>query len=96
MFYEDGTRLFQNAAEAMRDMSARGFPFKVVKTPSTLDQQEIQLLSTWQVERRRGGKVRNQESTAAGGSTQGRHEHPHFKERLTEFRRQPTEDTTDH
>ena len=47
IFYDDGTRLFQDAAEATRDMSTRGFPVAVVKSPVTPDQEEIQLLSTW-------------------------------------------------
>lgn len=61
LFYDDGTRVFQNAAEDTRDMSARGFPVTVVKTASTPDQEEIQLLSTWQVAGRRGDQVGNQE-----------------------------------
>ena len=31
VFYEDGTRLYQNAAEATRDMASRGFPVTVVE-----------------------------------------------------------------
>lgn len=93
IFYDDGTRLFENAAEATRDMSARGFPVTVVKTPSTPEQEEIQLLSTWQVARGRSDQVGSQEPTAAGGSTQWRHQHAHFKDRLKEFRRQPSQNT---
>lgn len=86
IFYEDGTRLFQNAAEATRDMSARGLPVNVVKTPATPDQEEIQLLSTWQVSGRKD-QVRNQEPVAEGSSAQSKHQHSHFKDRLKEFRR---------
>lgn len=60
IFYDDGTQLFQDAAEATRDMSVRGFSVTVVKTPATPDQEEIQLLSTWQVTGRRGDQVGNQ------------------------------------
>ena len=70
IFYDDVARLFESAAEATRDMLARGFPVTVVKTPSTPDQEEIQLLSTWQVARGRSVQVGSQEPAAAGGSTQ--------------------------
>lgn len=93
IFYNDGTRLFQDAAEATRDMSAQGFPVTVVKTPATPDQEEIQLLSTWQVTWKRGDQVGNQEPVATGSSTQSKHQHSHFKDRLKEFRRQPSKDT---
>ena len=33
IFYDDGTLLFENTAEATRDMSARGLQVKAVKTP---------------------------------------------------------------
>ena len=92
-FYDDGTRLFENTADAARDMSVRGFPVTVVKTPSTQDQEEIQLLSTWQVARGQSDQVGSQEPSAAGGSTQRRHQHTHLKDRLKEFRRQPSQDT---
>lgn len=87
IFYDDGTRLFESAAEATRDMSARGFPVTVVKTPSTPDREEIQLLSAWQVARGRRDQVGSQESAAAVSLVS------HFKDRLKEFRRQPSQDT---
>lgn len=51
-------------------MSAQGFPVPVVMTSTTPDQEEIQLLSTWQVAGRRGDQVGNQEPDTAGGSAQ--------------------------
>lgn len=93
IFYEDGTRLFQDAAEATRDMATRGFPVTVVKTPSTPDQEEIQRLSTWQVAGRRRDRVEDRESVALGGSTQLKHQRSQYKERLKEFKRKPPQDT---
>lgn len=49
VFYSDGTRLYQNAAEATEDMASRGFPTTIIPAPTSPDQCEIQLLSTWQV-----------------------------------------------
>lgn len=92
IFYDDGTRLFQNAAEATRDMATRGLPVTVVKTPTTPDQEEIQLLSTWQVSGRRD-LIGNQEPAAAGSSVQPKHQHSHFKDRLKEFRRESSQHT---
>ncbi|XP_056272072.1 zinc finger protein 454-like [Pseudoliparis swirei] len=53
VFYDNGTLLFQDAAEATRDMASRGFPVTVVKSSAAPDQEEIQHLSTWQVAGRR-------------------------------------------
>lgn len=92
IFYEDGTRLFQDAAEATRDLAARGFPVTVVKKPTTPDQEEIQLLSTWQAKGRRGAGVRDRESVAASGSEQPKSQRSQFKDKLKEFRRKPIQD----
>ncbi len=57
VFYADGTKLYQNAADAMRDIAKRGIPVKVVKTLPTFDQQMVtwlQLLLTWESAGRRG------------------------------------------
>lgn len=53
VFYDDGTRLYQDATEATRDMVSRGYPVTVVKSPTTTDQDEIMLLSTRQMAGRR-------------------------------------------
>lgn len=49
VFYSDGTRLYQNAAEATEHMASRGFPTTIIPAPTSPDQCEIQLSSTWQV-----------------------------------------------
>ncbi len=40
VFYNDGTRLYQDAAEATRDMASQGFSVAVVKSSSAPDQGE--------------------------------------------------------
>lgn len=93
VFYEDGTRLYQDATEATRDMAARGFPVAVVPSAAVPDHEEIQLLSSWQTARKRR-HVRSgvQELGATGDNTQKSH-HARFKEKLQGFRRPPnTED----
>ena len=49
VFYNDGTRLYQSAAEATEDMASRGFSVTVIPAPISPDQRETELLSTWQV-----------------------------------------------
>lgn len=88
VFYEDGTRLYQNATEATRDMATRGFPIAVVKHPMDPDQEEIQRLSTWQTVGIRRGLRGDVQPAGAGSSTQqmirGRHI---YMEKLQGFRR---------
>lgn len=80
IFYNDGTRLYQDAAEATRDMVSRGFSVAVVKSSSTPDQEEIGLLSTWQ--QAAGRRDRHGDQPDAGdGCAQP-------KRKLQQFRRQ--------
>lgn len=90
VFYEDGTRIYQDAAEATRDMAARGFPVTVVPSAAAPDHEEIQQLSSWQTARKRK-QVRSdvQELGATVDNTQKSHP-ARFKEKLQGFRRSHT------
>lgn len=88
VFYEDGTRVFQDASEATRDMAERGLPVKVVKS-STAPDRETRLLSTWQVARRRLDGGADQVPGAAGGYAKSKKgPRSQYKEKLREFKRQ--------
>ena len=88
VFYEDGTRLYQNAAEATRDMASQGFPVTVVKSSAAPDQEETRLLSEWQVAGRRRDRSGEQEPGAADGFTQSQNtKRSQYKDKLQEFKR---------
>ncbi|ROI96191.1 LINE-1 type transposase domain-containing protein 1 [Anabarilius grahami] len=88
VFYDDGTRLYQDATEATRDMVSRGFSVSVVKSPNTTDQEEIALLSTWQMAGRRRERGGDQESGAADGCIQFKKTaRSQYKEKLQKFRK---------
>ena len=88
VFYENGTRLFQSAAEATRDMASQGFPVTVVRSSAAPDQEETRLLSEWQVAGRRRDRSGEREPGAAEGFTQSQNtQRSQYKERLQEFRR---------
>ncbi|KAL7851465.1 hypothetical protein AOLI_G00218210 [Acnodon oligacanthus] len=53
VFYEEGSRLYESAAEATKDMASRGFSVSVVKPSSGSVQEEVQILAEWQVATRR-------------------------------------------
>lgn len=90
VFYDDGTRLYQDATEATRDMASRGFPVTVVKSSNTSDQEEIALITTWQSAGRRRGRGRDgdRESGVEDGCTQSKKtSHSQYKEKLQKFRK---------
>ncbi|KAK1894608.1 LINE-1 type transposase domain containing protein 1 [Dissostichus eleginoides] len=86
VFYSEGTRLYQSAAEAMEDMALRGFTVTVIPATSSPDQREIQLLSKWQVAGgQRDGAPRETDALPRGIHTS---QVQHYKERLQEFKRE--------
>lgn len=89
VFYNDGVRLYQDAAEATRDMAARGLPVTVITSAATPDHEEMQLLSSWQKVRRRHVRA-DQDPGTAGDDRQKNHQ-AQIKEKLQGFRRSTTE-----
>lgn len=85
VFYSEGTRLYQSAAEATEDMASRGFPVTIIPAATNPDLREIQILSTWQVagDRRTGGSTSLQATKTS---------HTHYKDKLKEFRRKSPSD----
>ena len=89
IFYDDGTQPFHDAAEATWDMASREFPATVVRSPAAPDQEEIWLLSTWQVAGTRCDRDGDQDLGAASNRNQPKKKHcSQFKEKLYEFRRE--------
>lgn len=87
VFYEDGTRLYQSASEATRDMATRGYPITVVRPPVDPDQQEIQRLSAWQTAGRQRDTREVVQPAGAENSTQQKNRGQHTLEKLQQFRR---------
>ncbi|KAL6460978.1 hypothetical protein MHYP_G00309440 [Metynnis hypsauchen] len=91
VFYKEGTRLYQSAAEATRDMASQGFPVSVVKPLTNSVQEEVQLLAERQVVTRRPdhrGQVTAKAPTQAEKTVS-----PSYREKLQEFgRRSSLED----
>lgn len=87
VFFEEGTRLYQNAAEATADMSSRGFPVTVISPHVDPFQHELQRLSSWQM-------IGDQDAAEPRGRPSQTSEDPRRRmvEKLQEFRRQATTD----
>lgn len=72
--YADGVKIYHTATEASEDMSRRGLPINIIKSPETIVEQLKQL--TWSRVTRGSGR-----STVSSGQTQG------YKEKLRAFKR---------
>ncbi|KAL7839176.1 hypothetical protein SRHO_G00258340 [Serrasalmus rhombeus] len=87
VFYDGDTQLYQDAAEATRDMAARGLSVTVVPSAASPDHEEIQLLSSWQkAGRQRVRSGGGHEPSATSDSIQ-KSSHARIKEKLQGFRR---------
>lgn len=87
VFYEDGTRLYPNAAEATADMSSRGLPVTVISPTIDPYQRELQRLSSWRsTEDHSTAKQRSARSQSTEENRQ------RMVEKLQEFRRQAATD----
>ena len=69
VFYEDGTKLYQNATEATRDMVSRGYEVTIVKPQPSLGQEEIQRLTSWEKVGKR--RDRGEDREPGGGRNHG-------------------------
>lgn len=89
VFYSNGTRLYQSAAEATEDMALRGFPVTIIPAPTSPDHREFQLLSTWQEVKCRRGGAPDTTGTALQGK---RASQMQYREKLQEFKRRSPAD----
>lgn len=80
--YDDGTKTYQNAADATADMAKRGLPVTVITAPIDTDHRELQLISSWQA----AGDPRGTSDEDAGAQQQERPTHRSYKERLQQFK----------
>lgn len=84
VFYNDGTRVYQSAAEATEDMVTRGFTVNIIPRTSNPDQREMERLSVWQEVGDRHASVPTRTDTQPQEKTASR---PLYKDKLQEFRR---------
>uniref|UniRef100_A0AAV2ITQ6 Uncharacterized protein n=1 Tax=Knipowitschia caucasica TaxID=637954 RepID=A0AAV2ITQ6_KNICA len=87
VFFNDGTRLYQNATEATRDLASRGFAVGLVKPTVTPDQQEIQLLSNWRAVRGRRAGSGGQQDAVRDDAQQLEDPRARLMKHLQSFRR---------
>lgn len=89
IFYSDGTQLFQDATEATWDMVSLGFPVPVVRYSKDPNQEEIRLLSTWQVAGRRHDQSGDKEYVEANDERPKKSHRSQYKDKLQGFQRRP-------